>query len=253
MSKSLNTIINDIYTLMDDLEAKTKHIINQHPELKSYTFFLELIKPQNTLYKETINTCLKSSDVYHTKNLENILQIRYSMVHRIYQYLDKESIDNGINVMNSLYNDILTDFEFQKKRKDDLLMDFNSIEDLKDTLDLNYNYQINGYSSDTIIVGPHPSVRLKKNQLYYIKLEKDESESGYTITLFDASSILLKNDDLSSAGSVKVDSAYTSNFNELIEIIDSFFERMSRNPTFDDMLDETFNEYDTALRKMGDD
>lgn len=132
-------------------------------------------------------------------------------------------------------------------------MDFNSIEDLKDTLDLNYNYQINGYSSDTIIVEPHPSVKLKKNQLYYIKLEKEESEAGYTITLFDASPILLKNGDLSSAGLVKVNSAYTSNFNELIEIIDTFFERMSRNPTFDDMLDETFNEYDTALRKMGDD
>lgn len=132
-------------------------------------------------------------------------------------------------------------------------MDFNSIEDLKSTLDLNYNYQINGYSSDTIIVEPHPSVKLKKNQLYYIKLEKEESEAGYTITLFDASSILLKNGDLSSAGLVKVDSAYTSNFNELIEIIDSFFERMSRNPTFDDMLDETFNKYDTALKKMGDD
>lgn len=116
MSKSLNTIINDIYTLMDDLEAKTKHIINQHPELESYTFFLELIKPQNTLYKETINTCLKSSDVYHTKNLENMLQIRYSMVHRIYQYLDEQSINNGINVMNSLYNDILIDFEFQKMK-----------------------------------------------------------------------------------------------------------------------------------------
>ena len=116
MSKSLNTIINDIYTLMDDLEAKTKHIINQHPELKSYTFFLELIKPQNTLYKETINTCLKSSDVYHTKNLENILQTRYKMIHRTYQYLNKESIENGINIINSLYNDILTDFEFQKKK-----------------------------------------------------------------------------------------------------------------------------------------
>lgn len=116
MSKSLNAIMNDIYTLMDDLEAKLKHIISQHPELETYTFFLELIKPQNIAYKEVIDSYLNSPNGYYTENLENILQTRYKMIHRTYQYLNKESIENGINIINSLYNAIITDFEFQKTK-----------------------------------------------------------------------------------------------------------------------------------------
>lgn len=112
MSKSLNTIMNDIYTLMDQLEAKVKHIISQHPELETYTFSLEFMKPQNILYKEVI-------DDYSTKNLERlerILQRRYNRIYRTYQCLDKENIEKGIDIITDLYNKIIADFVFQKMK-----------------------------------------------------------------------------------------------------------------------------------------
>lgn len=111
--------MNDIYTLMDDLEAKLKHIISQHPELETYTFALEFMKPQNILYKETIDDYLRSSNDYSTKNLERlerILQRRYNRIYRTYQCLDKENIEKGIDIITDLYNKIIADFVFQKMK-----------------------------------------------------------------------------------------------------------------------------------------
>lgn len=130
-----NSILNKFdqtLEIVKKITKKTEKILDENKKLKHYNLFFKMnedltINVNNNKNKESLSITfnnyekliknkLKEKENYNISNLSESLNLRNEIAKMIYDNLDVNSIENGINIKNSIFTDILTDMKFQEKQ-----------------------------------------------------------------------------------------------------------------------------------------